>query len=396
MKPRFTWANVLIFLLGMVLIVGGFRRALLPVCALGSVLGAAAIGMAYRQRWAPWVALAGLVAVLGFTIPEMVLEGFNWRRAAGVVGICFLGWDIVRELRAAKRERDKPLISLVQFRRAPNNFLTDKKLADVAGRLWGDQMPKPASEEESWLVVGQNPSFIVKAPGMTLLVNNFPRRYFDDDDSPGDTINELRLRRALEMHTAWLSVDLLSMDNGKQLRTDAYPLLAKFFAELIDDDCLAIYTPETGRLLAYEPALAEKLRGPNPLEIFGEMNFAPVVQVADDDPRMKAAVAEARQRWPEFVAAFSARAGEHFAVKAPVTVDDNTEFIWIEVERIDGAIIHGKLANDPVALGDMKIEDPVTVSIDQLNDWNYLTKDEMKGGFTVQVLREASEESAKS
>mgnify|MGYP003329175806 CR=1 FL=1 len=48
-----------------------------------------------------------------------------------------------------------------------------------------------------------------------------------------------------------------------------------------------------------------------------------------------AAVAEATRRWPEFVAAFSARDGEGHSVKAPITRGERTEFIWIEVDRIE-------------------------------------------------------------
>lgn len=395
MKPRVTWAIVLLFFLGAVLIVGGYRRGFFPICALGSVLAAGAVGMAYRQRWAPWIALSGLAGVMTITVLEMIFGRFSWRSTVGMVGLAFLVADVIRELRAAKREREKPLISLVQFRRAPNNFLTDKKLGEIAQRLWGEQMGADHREEQ-WFAVGQNPSFIVKAPGMTLLVNNFPSRYFEDEDDPGAEIEELRLRRALEAHTAWLSVDLLSMNDGTVPRDDAYPLVAKFFAELLDDDCLAVYTPETGRILPYEPALVENLRGPDPLAAFSRTTFAPVLQVEENDPRMKAAVDEARQRWPEFLDAFHRHAGEHFAIKAPVTVDDNTEFIWIEVESIRDDTIHGHLANDPVALGGLKLGDAISVPVDRINDWNYIANGKRSGCFTMKVLQEASEARGKA
>ena len=50
---------------------------------------------------------------------------------------------------------------------------------------------------------------------------------------------------------------------------------------------------------------------------------------------MVAAVAECRRRWPEFVAAFEARSGENFLVKAPVAHGDNTEFIWLSVTALE-------------------------------------------------------------
>src|SRR4051794_33903270 len=139
MRPRLTWANVLIFVLGAALIVGGFRNSIFYECALGSLLAASGVGMAYNQRWAFWPALAGLITAEALVAYQLYRVGFSWRMSLGAVGVAILIWDIGREMHAAKRERDKPLISLVQFRRVPNNFLTDKKLSEIAQRLWGDQ-----------------------------------------------------------------------------------------------------------------------------------------------------------------------------------------------------------------------------------------------------------------
>ena len=73
-----------------------------------------------------------------------------------------------------------------------------------------------------------------------------------------------------------------------------------------------------------------------------------------DDPRYKTAEAEARRRWPEFVAAFARRApGDTFSVKSAFSDGKQTEWMWIRVESIEpdgegGQRIKGTLASEPV------------------------------------------------
>jgi uncharacterized protein YegJ (DUF2314 family) len=393
MKMRLTLPAALLFVLGALLTFVGFRGDQIITCALGSALAAAAIGLAYRQFWAPWLAIAGLTVLLGLTGLRVYQAGLDWVRAAALFASASLIYEIARQWTQARRMRNRPLVALVQLRRVPNNFLTDRKLTEVCERVWKVKFGNAEGGSDTHYVVGQNPAFIVSVPdGIVLLVNNFATPYFDDPNKAAGDVNELRIRHALETHTAWLSVDLLAFSDETRERSEAYPAIAKLFVELLDDDCIAVFAPETGSILPYEAELAEKLRGPNPLAAFHEVTYAPVVQVSDDDPRMKAAVEEARRRWPEFVSAFASRAGEHFAIKAPVTVDENTEFIWIEVDHIENNVVRGKLANDPVALGNLRCGDVVSVDLADLNDWNYISNEELKGGFTVKVLQDISGE----
>src|SRR5262245_2036309 len=56
-----------------------------------------------------------------------------------------------------------------------------------------------------------------------------------------------------------------------------------------------------------------------------------------NDPRFKAAEAEARRRWPEFVAAFNRREPNvAYAVKARFTDGSATEWMWVQVQSIAG------------------------------------------------------------
>jgi uncharacterized protein YegJ (DUF2314 family) len=118
----------------------------------------------------------------------------------------------------------------------------------------------------------------------------------------------------------------------------------------------------------------------------------PVLNSADDDPKMKAAVQEARKSWTQFEKAFTKRAAntESFNVKFPFPAKDRQEFMWVEVTSIKDNMVIGKLGNDPVWATNLKIGDEVTMRISELADWMYLQDGEMVGGFSVKVLLEKS------
>lgn len=75
-----------------------------------------------------------------------------------------------------------------------------------------------------------------------------------------------------------------------------------------------------------------------------------IVEVHETDPEMNAAIAEARRRWLEFVAAFAARKeGDSFLAKYPFTTTEGPlEHIWLVVTEItpDQQVI-GNINNEP-------------------------------------------------
>jgi uncharacterized protein YegJ (DUF2314 family) len=135
------------------------------------------------------------------------------------------------------------------------------------------------------------------------------------------------------------------------------------------------------------------MRSGNALALFEEPTNAPVMEMSNDDPRMVAAIVEARKRWPEFVAAFQASGPEGFAVKATFSDNEVEESMWVKVQSITADQIIGELANAPMELKQIREGDSVTVAVAQVLDWGYGNGDQIEGLFTQKVLEKAAEES---
>jgi uncharacterized protein YegJ (DUF2314 family) len=106
---------------------------------------------------------------------------------------------------------------------------------------------------------------------------------------------------------------------------------------------------------------------------------------------MDAAVAEARSRWPEFLAAYEARTGDPddvFIAKFPFGQDPHVEHMWISVESIAGDTVSGRMENKPMFQPGLKEGDQVTGSVAKLSDWLYASEKGAEGGFTQRVLQE--------
>ena len=117
-----------------------------------------------------------------------------------------------------------------------------------------------------------------------------------------------------------------------------------------------------------------------------------VVQLGADDPGLVAAAAEAKRRWPEFVAAFNEhRPGRKCAVKyaAPIK-GGGDEQIWIMVTALGSGTISGTLGNDPVEDIGLKLGDAVTIQTGDVKDWLFTDGQSMTGGFSIATLRNAA------
>jgi uncharacterized protein YegJ (DUF2314 family) len=298
----------------------------------------------------------------------------------------------------SRRPDDRPMVSLVVLLREPR-ALSVAGLADAIRRAHGLEVWAGVDEPrgEYYILEEANASFILQLGPRTFRVNNAAVTYLANANANAVEIPELRLRRAVAEHRAWLSVDLLPgrPNRGTQIHDEihaAYRLIGPLVAELSAHNALVLLEPDTGRMNAYGPHLDRELRGPDPRHALVGTEFAPVVAIKDDDPRMIAAVAEARERWLEFVGAFEARRPDQvFSVKVRLAEGRAVEFMWLSVSALEGDYLYGSLDNEPVGLRKLRLGSRIRSRVDEINDWTYLDGGAFRGGFTIDVLRKANE-----
>lgn len=368
----------------MTLVFSGWGRR--PACAAGLAAWFAATGIAaFKFAGALPLSLPvfGIVTLVGPFILFIVMARLR-RRAAG--------------------NDDEPMTSLVLLL-SKSRYLEARVLAELASEVFEERFSFSDSESEGGgdpedespaFVVGASPAFLLRCRHGSFLVNNFEIPYVADPEDTAESIPDLRTRKAFTEHSAWLSVDLMTLGEGQSERAAAYPWIAKLIAELAAEDTVAIYCPESNALYTYDEEMADKLRGPDPLEGIVEVVPLPVIQVADDDPRMQSAIQEARERWPEFLDAFQTREpDDRFGIKAPITSGDHTEFIWIAVDGIAREVVFGRIDNEPVDLPGYQLGTPVEIEAGDISDWVFTRNGDMKGAFTAKVLQALHEEQAR-
>jgi len=297
-------------------------------------------------------------------------------------------WSWIKQL--FTKSDDQPPTSLVLLLREPR-FIDEALYRDAVRKAFAVELPPPSDDNGNCFVVagaGCSTAYL-EWDGYHLLSHHYARPYFDDPNDVASQMGDLRLRKAVMEHTAWLSVDaMVPPQNGE----DPYRAIGKLLAELVGDDCVAILAPELQQMNPWEPHLEDVLRSNDPLEAVRTVSQVPVVAIRDDDPLMKAAVAEARARFSEFVGAFEQRDDEQmFAVKAPFVEGKAKEFMWLQVGGIENGIIYGTLDNDPVDLKKLHAGSRVRVRTSELNDWIYRTSgEELVGGFTIEAVKKAA------
>lgn len=299
------------------------------------------------------------------------------------------------------RRADKSLTALVFLLSAPRR-LTETDVRAAVSKAIDVELSSDAKNATDWLVslpADRIPpsipkdaaqSFLVRAKGRTFLINSFGMPYVENPEKFAREIRDLRLRKAIADHRAWLSVDLYGAVPTESDKSEIYAQLGKMLAGLAGPDCLAIYCPELGRCNEFTPSIIAGLESGNPRAIFEQPTHAPVVEVSSDDPRMTAVVAEARRRWPEFVEAFQkcTNPDKPFVIKARFTDGAHTEFMWVSVRKIEPEKIYGRLENAPVELVNVHEGDEVVVPLSDLNDWLCEIDGKTEGGFTLKAIAE--------
>jgi uncharacterized protein YegJ (DUF2314 family) len=294
--------------------------------------------------------------------------------------------------RKQRRERSR-LISFVALTREPVTF-DPTVLARIAGKVWNADLGDGETEGADGFVVGVNVMNTIMCRGRMFLINSIPQPYVSNVEEAAEGIADLRIRNLFFQHQAWFSCDALGVDGTttREEILDWYQHLGRLFAELLDDNCVMIFLPDSTLGFPINEDTEAALQSRDPIAALQATLTVPVIEVSSDDPLMQAAVAKARRDWPRFVAAYEAKTGDKFSVKAPITHEDTTEFIWITVTTLEGDRVYGTLGNDPAALGPLRLGSKVSVSVADLNDWLYLDeRGNPTGGFTIEAVQKAAQ-----
>jgi len=293
-------------------------------------------------------------------------------------------------------EQERPVIAIVGLLAEPAT-LSVKDIVEAARRAWGLQLGEEEEGPDGMVVEMRPSTALIYTNDWLFLVNYFDRPYVEDPESEAEKIQELRTKHLFRQHVAWISCDVFGRltDEGVQALaegdTEIYRRLGQLFTELMPASTLLLYLPEYELFFAVNDETRSALRADDPLEALVEANEVPVVPVTENHPEMLRAQEEARRTWPQFVAAFEQKRGSAFSIKAPLGEGENCEFIWVQVEAIEGDWIYGKLANPPVFQENLALGSQVHVHLDHLNDWLYLDENgKPVGGYTIRVLAKLS------
>jgi uncharacterized protein YegJ (DUF2314 family) len=279
------------------------------------------------------------------------------------------------------------LISVVFFMAKRMEF-TEDELRTVIVKAIGRE-PIDSQKE---IIVTESPTSFIRVEGQVYMIHRFSRIYVDDVDQAVAETPDPVGKQAIREHKAWCSIDLNWPQNpGGKEKAGFYKRMLRIAAELLNSDCLAIYLPETGKLIPVDDGTKSVLQGDNAFDELNAYQPDPVISMKDDDALLEAAAQEARKRWPEFARAFAERNSDSrsFAVKAPFRDGEEVEWMWLEVTSISPDVVEGNLGNRPGLVKNVREGDLLRVPVTIISDWIYLKEERQVGGFSIPVVRDA-------
>lgn len=214
-------------------------------------------------------------------------------------------------------------------------------------------------DDETW--------FLAPVGAFTVVLSASP--CFDDIDEVLRDIEEQRIRRAITEHRAYLSLTAIPFADPESLAA-ANAVLCRLAAELWDEDILAVHECATQQILPALPQVREQLAGGEcPFGLHGDWAYG----VCEDC--VAAHAAQARARWPEFVAAFHARmSNAEFLVKHRLGPPDGpSELVWSTVQGLTGTDVHATLGSHPLDANLGRQGDAQRIAVADVIDWLYVS-----------------------
>lgn len=287
-------------------------------------------------------------------------------------------WKLFVEWRAtaAKRTED----SIVMLLSEPRAINAQALAALLAGEFG---IPVGLGREDNLenFAAGEPPILAFHVNGGSFVLHVHAAPYVSNSAKVAAGVAEPRLALAIREHRAWISID--AMRGG----ANPYITIGRVLARLWGADVMALLHRPSKRMAPSSDLVPFQLRSDDPVKaVFGETSAPPVVSAATEDAELAEAKRIAQRRWREFSDAFAANSGNGFSVKAPITRDDRTEHIWVDVEEIAPFGVWGLLGNEPVQLPGLRLGSRVEVPLADIEDWAYVSDGRTIGGFSIAVL----------
>jgi hypothetical protein len=173
-----------------------------------------------------------------------MLQSYNYSSTMNFMGIVRrltpLRWQHVGE--------DNPL-SMVLLLRQPH-FFGKEELRLAAERAWHTSF---AGGEGSMHAVAQaGNATLLKAGPHLLNFFFYPKPYIDNPRDNITWLPHVSQQRAWANHSACVGIDYLNHDTDVEM---GYCVLAKLVAELVDENCTAVYVPRESSLIPNDASL---------------------------------------------------------------------------------------------------------------------------------------------
>jgi uncharacterized protein YegJ (DUF2314 family) len=197
---------------------------------------------------------------------------------------------------------------------------------------------------------------------------------------------DLRIRRVFGEQKQYLRLYSLG-EVGEAAEAARRRFLGRIAAALWGDDVLGLNWHCDATLVPASADVPKQLRSEQPVAATLGEPVSPVLEATDREA-MAAAWAKARETWPEALAHL--QKGGELSAKFPFArvTKGGIEHIWVTVQSVDGDVVRGVLANEPMDLGDLKLGSKVECKLAELSDWLFLRDGKMVGGYTVKVLEQ--------
>ncbi len=117
---------------------------------------------------------------------------------------------------------------------------------------------------------------------------------------------------------------------------------------------------------------------------------SPIIDIANGDPEMAAAIAKARATLPAFWATYEAPKGSEtgFSLKVRFpTHGTSAEHIWMaEVKKLPDGRYSARFANQPRDLPGKRVGDLVQFTEADISDWMFMRNGKIVGGETIRPM----------